>query len=235
MSNNTTPPPAISPAPTTKDTQKDAPNPSCPFCTIATNFPPYSPKNPGASEWDPERIDPPGYVILSTPDVIAFLDIAPLTRGHVLVAPRKHRVKMADLDSCAASELGRLLPLIARSVLRAALPDVDVAEADYNIVQNNGHRAAQVVPHIHFHVVPRPPDGYSTKQYSSFYADTPKYTPKQNSYIMFGRGMRTELDDEDAVVLARSMRERVLEEVERVRREEGVDLLRMCWCEGEKL
>ena len=167
--------------------------------------------------------------------MIAFLDIAPLTRGHVLIAPRSHHVKMADLDSGTASELGRLLPLIARSVLRAVLPDVPVDEADYNIVQNNGHRAAQVVPHIHFHVVPRPPDGYSSKRFSNFYPDTPKYNPKQNSFIMFGRGLRTELDDDDALVLAREMRERVREEVERVRLEEGVDLMRVSWREGEKL
>ena len=174
-------------------------------------------------------------MIISTPNVIAFLDIAPLTRGHVLIAPRKHRVKMGELDSRTASELGRLLPLIARSVLRAVLPDVPVSDADYNIVQNNGHRAAQVVPHLHFHVVPRPPDGYSTKQYSRFYADTPTYNPRQNSYLMFGRGMRTELDDDDAVVLARQMREKIWEEVQRVKVEEGVDLLRISWREGEKL
>jgi diadenosine tetraphosphate (Ap4A) HIT family hydrolase len=231
MSNRTSPPPVVSPTPT----QEDAPNLDCPFCTIATNFPPRSPKDPGASEWDPERIDPPGYVILSSPDVIAFLDIAPLTRGHVLVAPRKHRVKMADLDSRTASEVGRLLPLIARAVLRAVLPDVEVSEADYNIVQNNGNRAAQVVPHIHFHIIPRPPDGYSTKKHSNFYRDTPNYSPKQNSFIMFGRGIRTELDDDDAVILAKQMRESVLEEVDRVRVEEGVDLLKVSWREGEKL
>lgn len=231
MSNPPPPPSSISPTPT----QEDAPNPECPFCTISTNFPPHSPKDSESSQWDPERIDPPGYVIISTPDVIAFLDIAPLTRGHVLIAPRKHRVKMGELDSRTASELGRLLPLIARSVLRAVLPDVPVSDADYNIVQNNGHRAAQVVPHLHFHVVPRPPDGYSTKQYSRFYADTPTYNPRQNSYIMFGRGMRTELDDDDAVVLARQMREKLWEEVQRVKVEEGVDLLRISWREGEKL
>ena len=52
---------------------------------------------------------------------------------------------------------------------------------------------------------------------------------------MFGRGLRTELDDDDAVVLAGEMRERVMEEVRRVRVEEGVDLLRVSWGEGEKL
>jgi diadenosine tetraphosphate (Ap4A) HIT family hydrolase len=226
-----TPAPSI-PPPTTG---QDIPDPDCPFCTIATNYPPTSPTSPNSASWDPDKIDPPGYVILSTPSVIAFLDIAPLTRGHVLIAPRNHYIKIADLDSRTASEIGRLLPLIARSVLRAVLPDVPVNEADYNIVQNNGHRAAQVVPHIHFHVVPRPPDGYSSKQFSKFYRDTPKYSPKQNSYIMFGRGLRTELDDDDALVLAGEMRERVMEEVTRVKVEEGVDLLRVSWGEGEKL
>jgi len=43
------------------------------------------------------------------------------------------------------------------------------------------------------------------------------------------------LDDDDALVLAREMRERVREEVERVRLEEGVDLMRVSWREGEKL
>ena len=231
MSTYNTPPQSISATPKSKN----APNPDCPFCTIATNYPPISPKSPTSSSWDPTLIDPPGYLILSTPSTIAFLDIAPLTRGHVLIAPRAHHVKMADLDSGTASELGRLLPLIARSVLRAVLPDVPVDEADYNIVQNNGHRAAQVVPHIHFHVVPRPPDGYSSKRFSNFYPDTPKYNPKQNSFIMFGRGLRTELDDDDALVLAGEMRERVREEVERVRLEEGVDLMRVSWREREKL
>ena len=84
-------------------------------------------------------------------------------------------------------------------------------------------------------MVPRPPDGYSSKRFSNFYPDTPKYNPKQNSFIMFGRGLRTELDDDDALVLAGEMRERVREEVERVRLEEGVDLMRVSWREGEKL
>lgn len=52
---------------------------------------------------------------------------------------------------------------------------------------------------------------------------------------MFGRGARTELDDDDAVGLAAKMREKVREEVRRVREVEGVDLLRGSWGEGKKL
>jgi diadenosine tetraphosphate (Ap4A) HIT family hydrolase len=231
MSSSTTPPPSVSPTPT----NKNVPDPDCPFCAIAAAYPPISPTTPTSPSWDPDQIDPPGYLLLSTPSLIAFLDIAPLTRGHVLIAPRAHHIKLADLPSRTAAELGRLLPLITRSVLSAVLPDVPISEADYNVVQNNGHRAAQVVPHVHFHVVPRPPDGYSTKRFSNFYKDTPKYSPKQNSYLMFGRGTRTELDDDDAAVLVGEMRRRVEEEVRRVRVEEGVDLLRGVWGEGEKL
>lgn len=108
----------------------------CPFCAIATAFPPISPSQacyppspdppsstitPSAASstsrsshpsptssgdpLDPERTLPPSYVILSAPDVVAFLDIAPLTRGHVLIATRRHRVKSGDLKSGEAAEV----------------------------------------------------------------------------------------------------------------------------------
>lgn len=57
--------------------------------------------------WDPEQTDPPSFVILSTPDVIAFFDIAPLTRGHILVAPRNHRKKVGDLGVLEGGEVSQ--------------------------------------------------------------------------------------------------------------------------------
>lgn len=56
--------------------------------------------------WDPEKTSPPSFVVLSTPHVIAFFDIAPLTRGHILVATRRHRIKVGDLSSFEGSEVG---------------------------------------------------------------------------------------------------------------------------------
>lgn len=77
---------------------------------------------------------------------------------------------------------------------------------DWNVVQNNGAAAAQVVPHVHYHIIPRPEIRASGRMHESF--------------TMFGRGRREELDDEEAEVLAG----RIREEVAKVLVEEGEDL-----------
>ncbi|KAL0261251.1 hypothetical protein SLS55_004947 [Diplodia seriata] len=65
---------------------------------------------------------------------------------------------------------------------------------------NNGARAAQVVPHVHFHIIPRPP----------------RMPELQNkSWTMFGRGQREDLDDDEAARLAGELREVLREEVEK--------------------
>lgn len=97
-------------------------DPSCPFCAIAAAFPPAAPSarfdfqtstsaattthsHSTGDPLDPEKTFPPSYVILSTPDVIAFLDIAPLTRGHILLATRRHRVKTVELSTTEGAEV----------------------------------------------------------------------------------------------------------------------------------
>lgn len=74
-----------------------------------------------------------------------------------------------------------------------------------------GVGAAQVVPHVHFHIVPRPPLGQAS-------------TSAKMSFVMFGRGQREDLDDEEAEDLVRLLREEVAREVVRVREVEGIDL-----------
>lgn len=81
--------------------------------------------------------------------VLAFLDIAPLSRGHTLVVPKEGAATMADLSDDAAAGLGRALPRICRAV-RAA-----TGCAGLNLLQNNGEAAGQEVEHVHVHVIPR--------------------------------------------------------------------------------
>lgn len=84
--------------------------------------------------------------------VLAFLDIGPLSRGHTLVIPKERRAHLHELSDAAAAALGRALPRLCRAVLAAS------GAADYNVLQNNGSRAHQVVMHVHFHIIPKPAD-----------------------------------------------------------------------------
>lgn len=53
------------------------------------------PSSPSAI--DPAKVSPAAYVVLSAPRVLAFLDIMPMTRGHLLVTTRRHRRKVEEL------------------------------------------------------------------------------------------------------------------------------------------
>lgn len=77
---------------------------------------------------------------------------------------------------------------------------------DWNVVQNNGAAAAQVVPHCHFHVIPRPE--LRDKRAERF------------TSTMFGRGQRGELDDGEGEVLAGEIRRAVGEVLKEDHREE---------------
>ncbi|KAM5475248.1 Adenosine 5'-monophosphoramidase [Microsporum audouinii] len=83
--------------------------------------------------------------------VLAFLDIQPLSRGHALVIPKYHGAKLTDIPD---ADLSELLP-VAKKIAVAAGAD------DFNILQNNGTIAHQVVPHVHVHMIPKPnePEG----------------------------------------------------------------------------
>jgi diadenosine tetraphosphate (Ap4A) HIT family hydrolase len=80
--------------------------PPCPFCNIASSYAPTPFNDP---ESNPASTDPDSgplsHLILSTEHVLAFLDIMPLTRGHVLLAPRKHYKTLGDMDVQAGQEV----------------------------------------------------------------------------------------------------------------------------------
>ncbi len=89
------------------------------------------------------RGEVPGHVVWSDDVCAAILDIAPLTRGHVLVVPRQEVDRWTDLD---ASTLGHVMEVAAR-IGRAQLAAF------------GGERAGLVVqgfevPHAHVHVFP---------------------------------------------------------------------------------
>jgi histidine triad (HIT) family protein len=85
--------------------------------------------------------------------VIAFLDISPLSLGHVLVVPVEEREFLHELSDESAAAIGRALPRVARAVIAAT------EAMAYNVLQNNGAAAHQAVPHVHFHIIPKYGEG----------------------------------------------------------------------------
>jgi histidine triad (HIT) family protein len=81
--------------------------------------------------------------------VLAFLDIGPLSRGHTLVIPKERKPFVHELTDDAAAAVGRVLPRLCRAVVKAT------GATAYNILQNNGTEAHQVVMHVHFHIIPK--------------------------------------------------------------------------------
>lgn len=85
--------------------------------------------------------------------VLAFLDINPVSPGHTLVIPKRAVATVDQMSDDSAAAVGRVLPRIARAVLKAT------GTSEFNILQNNGAGAHQAVFHVHFHIIPKHADG----------------------------------------------------------------------------
>ncbi|MGY4766721.1 HIT family protein [Kribbella sp. CWNU-51] len=89
----------------------------------------------------------PAQIVLETPDVVGFLDVRPVFKGHTLIVPREHVPTLVELPDAL------LVPFFgaARSVADAVRTAFD-AQGSFVAVNNI---VSQSVPHLHVHVVPR--------------------------------------------------------------------------------
>jgi histidine triad (HIT) family protein len=95
----------------------------------------------------------PCFRVYEDEQVLAFLDINPLSKGHTLVIPKEAAETIDNLSDEAAAAIGRVLPRISRAILQAT------GAHAFNILQNNGAAAHQAVLHVHFHIIPKYADG----------------------------------------------------------------------------
>jgi histidine triad (HIT) family protein len=105
-------------------------DPACLFCKIV-------------------RGEIPSAKVLETDDAVAFLDINPVIRGHVLLVPKAHHATIYELPDDLAAEAGRLVPRLARAIRAATGAD------GLNLIINNGRAAGQTIDHGHWHLIPR--------------------------------------------------------------------------------
>ena len=91
----------------------------------------------------------PCHKVYEDEHVLAFLDVGPLSRGHTLLIPKECKAHLHELSDESAAALGRVLPRLCRAVMQAT------GATAYNVLQNNGSAAHQVVMHVHFHIIPK--------------------------------------------------------------------------------
>ena len=88
----------------------------------------------------------PCHRLLETQHALAFLDINPISRGHLVVIPKYHGTRLQEIPEEYAVGCMSALHHIARTAFN---------DSDYNVLQNNGPLAHQEVPHVHFHLIPK--------------------------------------------------------------------------------
>jgi len=91
----------------------------------------------------------PCFKVYEDDRALAFMDISPLSKGHLLVVPKKHCANILEMDPDLYGYLCSLVAKLARAVNAALAPD------GMNVQQLNGKAANQVVMHVHVHLVPR--------------------------------------------------------------------------------
>jgi histidine triad (HIT) family protein len=88
---------------------------------------------------------------------LVLMDKYPINPGHALVMPTKHYETLLQMPPPEVGRLYSLVPTIAKAIISTVKAD------GFNVGQNNGIAANQIVPHVHVHIVPRfhddSPDG----------------------------------------------------------------------------
>ena len=80
---------------------------------------------------------------------LAFLDINPASRGHTLVIPKQHYELLSHMPEKDYTNFMQSIHKIVKGLMKYS--------ESMNILQNNGKDAGQLVPHVHFHIIPRRP------------------------------------------------------------------------------
>lgn len=110
-------------------------NPDCLFCKIVAR-------------------EIPANVVLETDDILAFRDIAPKARVHVLVVSKSHYPNLAAVTE---ADPDLVATLFGGAVAVADLEGI--SESGYRMITNTGPDSGMEVPHVHVHVLGGEPLG----------------------------------------------------------------------------
>jgi histidine triad (HIT) family protein len=95
------------------------------------------------------REEIPSSKVYEDKEILAFLDIMPVNKGHALVIPKQHFETLMDVPDDLLQKMVVALKKVSAAVLKGAGAD------GVSIAMSNYAAAGQVVPHAHMHVIPR--------------------------------------------------------------------------------
>ena len=105
-------------------------DPDCLFCKIAAG-------------------DLPATVVYEDSRTLAFMDINPGSRGHLLVIPRAHSKDLLEIEAEDLAAVAHTAQTMAQRVKDRLAAD------GVNLINSCGSKAWQTVFHFHVHVIPR--------------------------------------------------------------------------------
>ena len=107
---------------------------------------------------------------METDKSLAFLDAFPLTKGHILVIPKNHYVKIQEMKKEDNIDLFDTVRIMAGRLERLASSSL--------IAIHNGKESGQEVLHVHVHIIPRSIDDGAGPVHNMF-RQRPKLTDSE--------------------------------------------------------
>ena len=91
----------------------------------------------------------PSRKVFETENILAFLDINPMTEGHTIIVRKNHYFNLIEMPE------DEITPFFTDLRKTALFLKTKLNFDGFNVLQNNYPAAGQVVPHFHFHIIPR--------------------------------------------------------------------------------
>lgn len=91
----------------------------------------------------------PSYCIYEDDQVMAFLDISQVTKGHTLIIPKKHFENLLDCDDEILMHMTKVAKMLGKRIMERTHAN------GMNFLSNMNEVAGQSVPHFHIHLIPR--------------------------------------------------------------------------------
>ncbi|HET7643878.1 MAG TPA: HIT family protein [Nitrososphaeraceae archaeon] len=123
-----------------------------------------------------------GITVYNNDHFLVLMDKYPISHGHTLVIPKKHYDNLLFMPSEEVGKLYSLVSIIAKAVVSAVSAD------GFNVGQNNGKSANQIIPHVHVHIIPRFNNDNANGRWPT------RYIAKEEELCDFSKRIKNQLD-----------------------------------------